>query len=43
MLPTLRPLGNSKPTTSLLLFALLVNFFQYVKELSIPGTSPYLL
>ena len=31
-----------KPTTSLLLFALLINFFQYVKELFNPGyTSLY--
>jgi hypothetical protein len=31
------PRGNSKLTTSLLLFALLINFFQYVKELFNPG------
>ena len=30
------PRGNSKLTTSLLLFALLINFFQYVKELFNP-------
>ena len=29
-----------KPTTSLLLFALLINFFQYVKELFNPGSLP---
>ena len=30
------PRRNSKLTTSLLLFALLINFFQYVKELFNP-------
>ena len=30
-----------KPTTSLLLFALLINFFQYVKELFNPGSLSF--
>ena len=37
MSSSFRPRGNSKLTTSLLLFALLINFFQYVKELFNPG------